>query len=324
VTLDCTEEVVQEAIDANANLIVAHHPIIFKGLRKITGGNYVERTIISAIKNDIAIYAIHTNLDNVYNGVNRKICEKIGLDNLAILAPKAGTLSKLVTFVPKAHTDQVLTALHHAGAGQVGNYQNCSFSVAGTGTFRPGIDANPTIGETGKQEYVEENRIEVVLPTHLEKGMIQALKKAHPYEEVAYYLTGLHNDNQDVGAGMVGELSEAQEPKEFLDRLKKCMDLRVVRHTRLVDKPVKKVAVCGGAGSFLLSQAIQSGAQVFISSDFKYHEFFDAENRIIIADIGHYESEVYTKEWLKEVLTKKFATFAINFSQTVTNPISYL
>ncbi len=324
VTLDCTEPVVDEAIQTGCNLIVAHHPIIFKGLKKLTGSNYVERTIIKAIKNDIAIYAIHTNLDNVISGVNRKICEKIGLENVRILAPKADMLSKLETFIPKEQTEKVLAALHAAGAGQIGNYKNCSFKVEGTGTFMPSEEANPAIGSAGKQEFVSEDRVEVIFPHHLESRIIDALRKAHPYEEVAYYLSRLANDNQEVGSGMIGELAEPQEPKQFLERLKKRMDVQVLRHTRLLESPVKKVAVCGGSGSFLLPQAIRAGAQVYISADFKYHEFFDAENRITIADIGHYESEVYTKELLQEVLRKKFPTFAINFSRTVTNPISYL
>ncbi|HEY0741905.1 MAG TPA: Nif3-like dinuclear metal center hexameric protein [Chryseosolibacter sp.] len=324
VTLDCIESVVDEAIESNCNLIVAHHPIIFKGLKKLTGANYIERTIIKAIRSNIAIYAIHTNLDNVVSGVNRKICEKIGLENIRVLLPKTDTLSKLVTFVPKDKTDSVLQALHTAGAGQIGNYKNCSFRVEGTGTFLPVEDADPTIGTVGKQEYVNEDRIEVIFPAYLDSMMLRALKEAHPYEEVAYYLSSLNNENQEVGSGMIGELPEPLEPMEFLERLKKSMDLHVVRHTRLLDNPVKKVAVCGGSGSFLLPHAIRAGAQVYISADFKYHEFFDAENRITIADIGHYESEVYTKELLQEVLRKKFPTFAINFSRTVTNPISYL
>lgn len=324
VTLDCIESVVDEAIELNCNLIVAHHPIIFKGLKKLTGSNYIERTIIKAIQNNIAIYAIHTNLDNVISGVNRKICEKIGLEKVRVLVPKTDTLSKLVTFIPKGNTDSVLQALHAAGAGQIGNYKNCSFRIEGTGTFLPVETADPTIGTIGTQEYVTEDRVEVIFPAHLNSVMLGALKKAHPYEEVAYYLSSLNNENQEVGSGMVGELAEPLEPKAFLERLKKCMDLQVVRHTRLLDNPVKKVAVCGGSGSLLLPHAIRAGAQVYISADFKYHEFFDAENRITIADIGHYESEVYTKELLQEVLRKKFPTFAINFSRTVTNPISYL
>lgn len=323
VTLDCTEAVLEEAIAKKANLVIAHHPIIFRGLKKITGSNYVERTVIKAIKNDISIFAIHTNLDNVHTGVNRKISEKIGLINLSILEPKPSTLSKLVTFIPVDDTEEVLRHLHGAGAGQIGNYENCSFRMEGTGSFRPSAAANPHIGEAGKQEEVRENRVELIFPAHLERRIITALRQSHPYEEVAYYVSSLQNDNQEVGSGMIGELEQPLEPLKFLERLKKCMDLRVVRHTQLIDRPVRKVAVCGGSGSFLLSKAVSAGADAFVSADFKYHEFFDAENRIIIADIGHYESEVYTKELLKEVLIKKFPTFAINFSETVTNPISY-
>jgi dinuclear metal center YbgI/SA1388 family protein len=324
VTLDCIEEVVDEALSKGCNLIVAHHPILFKGLKKLTGSNYVERTLLKAIRNGIGIYAIHTNLDNVHSGVNKKIAEKVGLKNLRILAPKANVLSKLVTFVPAEHTGTVLDALHRAGAGQIGNYQNCSFQVKGTGSFKPNEDANPKVGTRHQQEFVDETRIEVILPSHIEKQAIAALKAAHPYEEVAYYLHPLSNENQEVGSGMVGELEQEAEPMDFLIGLKKSMDLKMIRHTRLLNKPVKKVAVCGGSGSFLLKNAISAGAQVFITADFKYHEFFDAENRIIIADIGHYESEAFTGELLKEVLMKKFRTFAINFSSTVTNPISYL
>jgi dinuclear metal center YbgI/SA1388 family protein len=324
VTLDCTEAVVQEAIDRGSNLIVAHHPIIFKGLKKLTGSNYIERTILKAIRHNIAIYAIHTNLDNIHTGVNRKIAEKIGLGKLRILVPKTDTLTKLVTFIPKDSADRVLEALYSAGAGQIGNYTNCSFSVEGTGTFKPGDGATPALGQVGEQEYVNEVRAEVIFPSHLRASVLQSLKQSHPYEEVAHYLTTLTNENQEVGSGMTGEFETPLEPMEFLKCLKERMGLNVIRHTALLSQPVKKVAICGGSGSFLLSQAIQSGAQVYVSADFKYHEFFDAENRIIIADIGHYESEVFTKELIQEVLTKKFPNFAINFSSTVTNPISYL
>ncbi len=324
VTLDCTEQVVDEAVELGCNLIVAHHPIIFKGLRRLTGATYVERTVIKAIRHHIAIYAIHTNLDSVHTGVNRKICEKIGLAGTRILAPKTDSLTKLVTFVPREQTGDVLTALYGAGAGQIGNYQNCSFRVEGKGTFKPNGEANPTIGQRAVQEEVDEHRVEVIFPDHLRSRVISALKAVHPYEEVAYYLTRLVNENQEVGSGMIGELEEALEPTEFLRRLKDSMDLKVIRHTRIPDQPIKKVAVCGGSGSFLLPQARRAGAQAFVSADFKYHEFFDAEDQLIIADIGHYESEVFTKELLGEVLTKKFPNFAISFSRTVTNPISYL
>lgn len=324
ITLDCTEAVVQEAIDLGVNLIVAHHPIIFKGLKKLTGSNYVERTVMMAIRHRIALYAIHTNLDNVHTGVNRKIAEKIGLKNLRILQPKKDTLTKLVTFIPREHVDPVMAALHQAGAGQIGDYKNCSFQVEGTGTFMPSGEAKPLIGNVNQQEHVQEVRAEVIFPAHLESRILGTLKKNHPYEEVAYYLTRLVNDNQEVGSGMVGELETPLEPMAFLERLKSSMALKVIRHTRLLDEKVKKVAICGGSGSFLLPQAIQSGANFFVTADFKYHEFFDAEGKITIADIGHYESEQYTKDLLGEILIEKFPTFAVNFSSIDTNPIRYL
>ena len=323
-TLDCTEEVVDEAISRKANLIIAHHPILFKGLKKLTGSNYVERVIIKAIKNDVAIYAIHTNLDNVHTGVNKKLADKIGLTNLKILAPKKGTLSKLVTFIPKANVEAVLSALHDAGAGQIGHYKNCSFRLEGTGTFMPDETAKPHIGKSMSQEYVEEVRAEVIFPTHAGPNILKALRNAHPYEEIAYYLSPLDNENQEVGSGMIGDLNPAQEPLDFLKGLKNSMQLKVIRHTKILRTKVQKVAVCGGSGSFLLGHAIQAGAQFFVTADYKYHDFFDADGKIVIADIGHYESEVATKELLVEVLTKKFPTFASNFSNTVTNPISYL
>jgi dinuclear metal center YbgI/SA1388 family protein len=322
VTLDCTENVVDEAIKENCNLIIAHHPIIFRGLKKLTGQTYVDRTVIKAIKNDIAIYAIHTNLDHVHTGVNRKIVEKIGLENLEILQPKKDTLMKLVTFVPKENTGEVMNALHKAGAGNIGNYKNCSFQVVGEGTFMATGDAQPHIGQTNQQERVEEVRVEVIFPKHLSSSVLIALKRSHPYEEVAYYLSSLENENQEVGAGMIGELQTEMEPIEFLARLKKVMNTSCIRYTSPI-RNIKRVAVCGGAGSFLLQSAISKKADVLVSADFKYHEFFDADQKIMIADIGHYESEQFTKDLIIDTLKEKFTTFAIIFSKTATNPISY-
>ncbi len=321
--LDALENVIEEAIQKNCNLVIAHHPIVFKGLKKINGNNYVERTIIKAIKNDIAIYASHTNLDNVLLGVNRKIADKIGLANLKILAPKAGTLQKLVTFIPEKNTSEVLSALHEAGAGQIGNYQNCSFRVAGTGTFEPNEAANPHIGKNNQLEEVSENRIEVIFPATLGTAILQALKIAHPYEEVAYYLQNIENENQEVGAGMIGNLEAPMAAQDFMDFLKDRMQLACIRHTKITGKKIARVAVCGGAGSFLLPKALKAGADAYISADFKYHEFFDAENKLVIMDIGHYESEVFTKELIYEILSKKFTNIAVNFTEQVTNPISY-
>jgi dinuclear metal center YbgI/SA1388 family protein len=324
VTLDCIKSIVEEAIQTKCNLIVAHHPIVFQSLKKLTGQNYVERTIIKAIKNDIAIYAIHTNLDNVFEGVNKRIAERIGLKNLRILAPKSNQLMKLTTFIPVAHKDTVMAALHEAGAGHIGNYKNCSFQIVGEGNFTPTGKANPTIGSMDKPETVKEIRAEVIFPEPLKNRILAALRQAHPYEEVAYYLSKLENENQEVGAGMIGELAEPMELMAFLNRLKVNMKTNRIRHTASTSKMIGKVAVCGGSGSFLLPKAIAAGADIYITADFKYHEFFDADGKIVIADIGHYESEQFTKDLLMEVLKEKFATFATTFSQTNTNPISYL
>lgn len=324
VTLDCLESVVEEAIELKCNLIVAHHPIIFKGLKRLTGKSYVERTVIKAIKNDIAIYAIHTNLDNVYSGVNKMIAEKIGLTGLKILHSKSNTLLKLVTFIPKDSTEKVVAALHKAGAGHIGNYEYCNFQIPGQGFFKPTEKANPLVGHKGQLQKVEENRVELILPATAEAAVLAALRQAHPYEEVAYYLTALSNSHQEVGAGIIGNLEDPMEPTQFLARLKAQMNTACIRYTALPTKPIRKVAVCGGAGSFLLQQAIASGADAYVSADFKYHEFFDAEGEILVADLGHYESEQFTKDLIKDVLVRKFPNFAIYFSKSVTNPISYL
>lgn len=322
-TLDCTEAVVEEAMQLGANLIVAHHPIVFKGLKSITGKNYVERTIIKAIKADIAIYAIHTNLDHVASGVNKRISDRLGLFKTKILSPKKEILTKLVYFVPKSEAKQTLDAVFAAGAGQIGEYSNCAFQSEGIGTFTPSSIANPSIGSANQAEEVQESRIEILLPSYLSHQIIKALKKAHPYEQVAYYIQQLENENQEVGAGMIGELENPLKAEEFLDLLKKNMNLKLVKHTAFPNKKIKKVAVCGGAGIFLLSDAKRAGADAFVTSDIKYHEFFDAEGQLILCDIGHYESEIFTKELLGEFLSQNFPNIALYLTKVVTNPSSY-
>ncbi|MBC6365862.1 Nif3-like dinuclear metal center hexameric protein [Algoriphagus sp. AK58] len=321
--LDCTEQVVEEAIELGANLIVAHHPIVFKGLKSLTGKNYVERTVIKAIKHDIAIYAIHTNLDHVSSGVNKRISDRIGLTDTRILQPKKQILNKLVFFVPSDNKDQVLKAIFEAGAGQIGEYKDCSFQLEGMGTYTPSEKANPFIGERGIPQYERETRVEVILPGYLSGKIVSEMKKNHPYEEVAYYLSVLENENQEVGAGMIGTLEHPMSEDEFLDFLKERMNLRIIKHTSLRNKPVKKVAVCGGAGIFLLSDAKKAGADAFVTSDIKYHEFFDAEGQLILCDIGHYESEIFTKDLLAELLSQNFPNIALYLTKVVTNPTSY-
>ncbi len=323
VTLDATEAVIDEAISKKCNLVVAHHPIVFSGLKKINGKTYVERTIIKAIKNDIAIYAIHTNLDNVQQGVNLKIAKKLGLINTQILQPKSGLLNKLVTFVPHASLEQVKKAIFEAGAGNIGNYDECSFAVTGNGTFRGNENSNPAAGKPGQQHTEPESRLETIFPSYLKNKVLAALFQAHPYEEVAYDIYTLENQWNGVGAGLIGELQEPMESMNFLKHLKIKMNIEAIRYTE-VDKPIRKVALCGGAGSFLLRHAISAGADAYVSADFKYHEFFDAENKVMIADIGHYESEFFTKELLKEIILEKFPTFAVLLSELNTNPIKYI
>lgn len=324
ITLDITEAIIDEAISKNLNLIVAHHPIIFSGLKKLNGKNYIERCVAKAIKNDIAIYAAHTNLDSVFGGVNSKICEKLELQNCQILAPVPEFLKKLVTFAPTADAEKVRKALFDAGAGNIGNYDSCSFNQSGLGSFRGNEQANPYVGEKNQLHFEEETRIETIFPKHIQTRVIQSLLNAHPYEEVAYDIYPLDNEFNQAGIGMIGELHSPADELEFLQKTKETFHCSVVKHTQLLGKPIRKVAVCGGSGSSYLSKAIAQKADIFISGDFKYHQFFDAEQQLIIADIGHFESEQFTKEVFYELLTKKFPKFAVHLSALDTNPVSYL
>lgn len=322
-TLDATEAVVEEAKASNCNLIVAHHPIIFRGLKKINGKNYVEQTIINAIKNDIALYATHTNLDNIMAVVNNKIADKIGLKNRQVLLPKDNMLMKLFTFAPTDYAEKVSSALFDAGAGSIGNYSECSFNAAGKGTFKAGENTDPFVGEQHVRHTEEEVKIEVIFPFYLHQKILSALLEAHPYEEVAYDIIQLSNQYNNIGSGLIGELEEEKSQKDFLAIIKAAFGLSVIKYTPLLQKPVKKVAVCGGAGSFLINKAKASGADFYITSDIKYHEFFDADGKMVIADIGHWESEQFTTELLYDILQAKFPNFAVLKTKTVTNPVHY-
>lgn len=322
-TLDATEDVVEEAKALNCNLIVAHHPIVFRGLKKITGKNYVERTIINAIKNDVAIYAIHTNLDNIIDGVNDKIADKLGLQNREVLSPKENMLMKLYTFVPAEYAEKVRVAMFDAGAGYIGNYSECSFNAEGKGTFKAGENTNPFTGEKNIRHEENEVKIEVIFPFYQKNKILAALMQSHPYEEVAYDVIALSNNYTKTGSGLIGELPEGKNEQEFLVALKKAFNLEVVRHTQLLQRPVKKIAVCGGAGSFLINKALAANADFYITADVKYHEFFDADAKMVIADIGHWESEQFTIELLHEVLQANFPNFAVLKTKKRTNPVLY-
>ena len=323
VCLDITEAVLLEAKAKNCNVIISHHPLIFSGLKSLTGKNLVERCVMQAIKMDIALYAMHTNLDNVQFGVNVKIAEKLGLKNARILLPKQGLLNKLVVFVPKDHIAAVSDAVFAAGAGQIGNYDECSFRAEGTGTFKPNDKANPFAGEIGKREQAEEFKLEVLVPNHALSSVLSAMKAAHPYEEVAYDVIALKNKHQDLGAGMIAELEQEESEQDFLKRVKENLSAAYIRHTDLLNKKVKKIAFCGGSGSFLLPSAIAAGADVFVSADFTYHKFFDADGKILIADVGHFEIEQFTGEIIAEFVAQKFSTFAACLADKQKNPVNY-
>jgi dinuclear metal center YbgI/SA1388 family protein len=322
-SLDATLEIVQEAKQKGCNLIIAHHPIVFRGLKRLNGRSYIEQTVIEAIKSDIAIYAAHTNLDNVIRGVNGKIAAKLNLKNCAILQPKDRALRRMITFAPVDKAEQVRKALFDAGAGHIGNYSECSFNSDGTGTFKAEQGADPYVGEIGERHYEKETKIEIVYPFFMQPRILKALTDHHPYEEVAYDIFTMENIHDRIGAGMIGELEEAVPEVEFLKTVKETFSVEVIRHTTLRGQPVKRVAVCGGAGSFLIKKALQQKADFYITADVKYHEFFDAEGRMVLADIGHYESEQYTVELLYDLLVEKIPNFAVLKTGLNTNPVRY-
>lgn len=322
-TLDATQDVVNEAVEKKCNLIVAHHPIVFSGLKQINGKNYVERTVIAAIKNDIAIYAIHTNLDNVADGVSGKMAALLGLKDVKVLSPRPGVLKKLFTFVPVEHAEKVRYAIFAAGGGHIGNYSECSFNSEGTGTFKAEAGTDPFVGKQGERHSEKEIKVEVILPSFFEGAVLAALFAAHPYEEVAYDIVPLSNMYDNIGSGIIGQLPEAMEEKAFLEKVKAIFKAPVLRHTAFRGKPVKTVALCGGAGSFLISKALAKEADAYVTADLKYHEFFDADGRLLLADIGHYESEQFTIDLLAAHLEKKFPTFAVLKTTVNTNPVRW-
>jgi len=323
VTLDLTDEVLEEAIANGCNLVISHHPVIFNGIRKLVEENFVQRITAKAIRNNIAVYAMHTNLDNASAGLNAFVCDVLGIKNYSLLSPKTGLLSKLVTFCPAGHAERVKDALFEAGAGHIGNYDCCSFNVEGRGSFRASEKANPFVGEKNKLHFEEETRIELIYPRYIEKRLITALIKNHPYEEVAYDCYPLDNAAAFAGSGRIGELEPEMNEDTFLEMVKDRLGIPVIRHSDKLGKPVKKVAICTGSGAFLIPEAIRSGAGFFLTSDIKYHDFFETDYKLVLADIGHYESERFAKDLIRGVLIKKFPNFAVLISKINTNPVHY-
>ncbi len=322
--LDCTEQVLDEAIKLSSNLLIVHHPLLFKGVKNIGNTSEVDKIIRKAIKNEIAIVAIHTNLDNVVHGVNNKISEILQLRKTRILSAKADTLRKLSFYCPKSATEEVKNAIFKAGAGNIGNYSECSFSTEGIGSFMPNSESNPTYGKRNELQLIKEDRVEVLIPSYLESDIVKVLLNSHPYEEVAYDIFPILNYNQEVGSGMIGELKAEVDFNDFLNLVKEKFKAKGIRYTKPNKEKVKKIALCGGSGSFLLKDALRQNADVFISADFKYHQFFEAEDKIVIMDIGHYETEQYTPKLLQELLSEKIPNFVTHLSGTNTNPIIYI
>ncbi|MFO7978193.1 MAG: Nif3-like dinuclear metal center hexameric protein [Bacteroidales bacterium] len=323
ICLDVTQGVIAEAIQQNCNLVISHHPLIFKGLKRITGQHYVDKIIMEAIKNDIAIVSVHTNLDNLKTGVNFKLASMLGLKNIRILDPRKGIVKKLVVFCPVAHAHLVREAIFKAGAGHIGEYSSCSFNVQGSGSFRAGQQANPFVGKINELHFEPEERIETVFPAYLENNILQAMLKSHPYEEVAYDVYSLDNAFDQVGSGITGELEEPVPEQAFLAHVREVLQVPVLKHSPFTGQVITKVALCGGSGSFLLEQAMKSASQAFITADVKYHQFFEPWPRLLLIDAGHYETEQFTKQLLYEVVNKKISKFALLISEAHTNPVSY-
>lgn len=323
ITHDALEEVIEEAIVKKCNLVVCFHPILFSGIKKITGKNYVERSILKAIKNDIAIYAIHTALDNHQNGVNKIICNTLGLINAKILVPKKNYIYKLTTYTISENAHQLRNALFEAGAGTIGNYENCSFNSKGVGTYMGNENSNPEIGNRFEFIENEEIKIEVTFEKHNQSKILSALFKNHVYEEVAYEIYKLENRHQNIGLGMIGELETEMDEHDFLQFVKEKMQCGGIRHSEFLNKKIKKVAVLGGSGSFAIKNAIEAKADAYLTADLKYHQFFEAEKQLLLADIGHFESERYTKNYIFDFLKEKFTNFAIILSEVNTNPVKY-
>ena len=323
ICLDSTKEVVQEAIDLDYNLVISFHPIIFNGLKKLDPGNYVNDSIILAIKNNISIFAIHTALDNSKVGVNMKLCEVLGISDCKILIPKKNTIKKLTTYIPKENARSLKKILFDVGAGSIGKYDNCSFSVDGTGSFKGNEKSNPTVGQ--KLKYVEQDEvcINITYLSHFEERVLSSLREVHPYEEIAYEIITLENINENIGMGMFGVFKRSVSEKELFDLIKKKLGTKFLKHSKLLNKPIKKIAVLGGSGSFAIHNAISKKVDAFLTADLKYHDYFKAENKILLVDIGHYESEQYTKNILFDILRKKFPNFAIALANTNTNPVNY-
>lgn len=323
VALDLTEEVINEAIEKKYNLVVVHHPPLFKGLKKLIEEDRVTKMLLRCIRHEIAVFAIHTNLDNVIWGVNGEIAARMGLENIQALSPLPGTHRQLNTYVPTAYAERVKNAIFEAGGGAIGLYNECSFSSLGEGSFNPLEGANPFVGTKGTRQREEEQKLEFIFPVHLESQIIGALNTAHPYETVAYNIVPIENSFRELGAGAIGTLPEPATEKEILEKLKAVFKTGVIRHSPLCGKRIQRVALCGGSGKSMVTSALRQKADLYFTADLGYHDFFLPEKKMLLADIGHFESEQYTSDLLERVIKEKFPTFAVQKTGSYTNPVNY-
>ena len=320
---DVREEILDEAIKRGSNLIISHHPLLFRGLKKIVGRTYQERIVALAIKHDITIYCAHTNMDCAVGGVNFKMAEKLGMKNVCVLDPQQGTQRKIVVFVPTEAVAEVEKAMCDAGAGRLGNYDNCSYSMSGEGHYRALDGAEPWAGKVGERHSEPEVRLEMLVHNALCGRVVAAMIKAHPYEEPAFDIIAIENGDKYAGLGVIGDV-EPQDARAFLEKVKNAFEVETLRYSGILDRNVRRIAMCGGAGAEFAGLAMSKGADVYITGDMKYHEFQGNEERIILVDIGHYESEHFTKEIFYDIISKKNPNFAVDFADTEKNQVNYL
>jgi dinuclear metal center YbgI/SA1388 family protein len=322
--LDVTSKVIDEAIEKGSKLVISHHPIIFQKIKRINLSSEQEKIIVKCIKNDIAVYAIHTNLDSSINGINQIIAKKIGLKNFKILQAIQNDLLKLVVYTPETHAGEVRNALFETGAGHIGNYDSCSFNTAGTGTFRGNDNTNPFVGNKNELHFEDEIRIETILPKHKLRKALTEVEKVHPYEEVAYDIYPLLNENPKVGMGIIGNLDNEILLGQLFDLMKESLKLNIIKHNALdLNKKIKRIAICSGSGAFVSDAAARQKADILITADLKYHDFLDFQKTLILADIGHFESEIWVQNLLLEFISKKFPKFAVLKSENSKNPVQY-
>jgi len=322
-SLELTMDVINESIAKECNLIITHHPLIFHPVKSLDFQRDKNSMLIEKlIKNDLTLFSAHTNLDFTKNGVSFELAKMLGLKGIDFLVNLSANQYKISVFVPGDHVEEVADAIFNAGGGIIGEYSRCSFRTGGTGTFFGSNKTTPFLGEKGKQEQVSEIKLEAIADSWKLGGIISAVINAHPYEEPAYDIYPLKNKNINYGMGAVGELDKQLGREEFLKYVSEKLKAKCLKYTSGKSESIKKIAVCGGAGTELLKEAVQSGADAFVTADVKYHTFHDAQGKILLVDAGHYETEIHVLNQIeKELSTAAENNFKIFKYSGSTNPV---